>query len=88
MSDRTFTCHSCGAEAPAKARACPACGADEQTGWSDERHYDGTGIEDPAEFDDEEWPRREAGAALSGTPWVWWTVAVVLMIALLVWLVR
>ena len=29
-------CSNCGADVPRNARCCPACGADEQTGWSDE----------------------------------------------------
>ena len=81
----TFTCPNCGADVPAKAKACPACGSDEKTGWSDERHYDGTGIEDPEEFDYDEWQRREQGTAKPAVGWAWWAVAV-LIVAMTVWL--
>lgn len=34
-----FTCPICGAEVPVKAKACPECGSDENTGWSEEAKY-------------------------------------------------
>ncbi len=40
MSD-FFNCPNCGEEVPIKARACPDCGSDENTGWSDDTMYDG-----------------------------------------------
>lgn len=40
MSDY-FNCPNCGAEVPIRALVCPSCGADEDTGWSDETLYDG-----------------------------------------------
>ncbi|HTS16547.1 MAG TPA: zinc-ribbon domain-containing protein [Verrucomicrobiae bacterium] len=88
MAGDGFICPNCGAEVPAKAKACPECGADEQTGWSDNTIYDGTDIEDPGEFNYEEWKRRE----VEGRPprrtrkqWFWWAVAIAVLIAL-VWL--
>ncbi len=39
MSD-FFICPNCGAEVPLKALACPECGSDENTGWSEETMYD------------------------------------------------
>jgi RNA polymerase subunit RPABC4/transcription elongation factor Spt4 len=59
MMDEDFTCPNCGADVPDEAKACPECGADEKTGWSDDTIYDGTGIEDPDDFDYEDWQRRE-----------------------------
>lgn len=87
-SDESFICPNCGEEVPAKARACPACGADEKTGWSDNIIYDGTGIEDPEEFDYEDWKRREVSGRQprrTRKQWCWWVVAVVILLAL-VWL--
>lgn len=37
-------CPNCGAEIPAHARACPECGSDEQTGWSEQAHTGGAGL--------------------------------------------
>jgi hypothetical protein len=34
-----FTCPNCGAEVPLKALACPTCGSDKETGWSDAARY-------------------------------------------------
>ena len=34
-----FLCPHCGAEVPRKALACPSCGSDENTGWSEEARY-------------------------------------------------
>jgi predicted nucleic acid-binding Zn ribbon protein len=88
-ADEPFICPNCGAEVPAKARACPECGADEKTGWSDDTIYDGTGIEDPDEFNYEDWKRREVdgrGPRRTGKQRFWWIVAV-LILALVLWLV-
>ncbi|MGD0057852.1 MAG: zinc-ribbon domain-containing protein [Verrucomicrobiia bacterium] len=88
-TDEPSLCPNCGAEVPAKARACPECGADEKTGWSDDTIYDGTDIEDPGEFNYEDWKRREVdgrGPRRTGKQRFWWIVAV-LILALVLWLV-
>ena len=83
-----FNCPNCGAEVPVGALACPECGSDEKTGWSENTIYDGTGIEVPEEFDYAEWQRREAGRSprQSARQWLWWVVAVALVAALVWWL--
>ena len=35
-----FTCPHCGASVPPDATACPECGSDSQTGWSEQADYD------------------------------------------------
>ena len=80
------TCPNCGAEVPPKAAACPECGADETTGWSEQAHRDGLGLPDE-NFDYEAFVKREFGGEKlkpSGLRWFWWTVAV-LVLGLLVW---
>jgi len=87
-SDEPFICPNCGAEVPATAKACPECGADEKTGWSDKTIYDGTDIEDPDEFDYEDWKRREVegrGPRRTRRQWFWWVVAVFIL-AVVLWL--
>jgi RNA polymerase subunit RPABC4/transcription elongation factor Spt4 len=77
MHNADFICPVCGAEVPAKAEACPDCGSDEKTGWSDHTVYDGTGIEDPDEFHYEHWQQQETGKGnLCG--WLCWVVGVLL----------
>ena len=85
VTDGPFTCPNCGADVPAQAQACPECGSDEKTGWSVDTVYDGTGIEDPAEFDYETWRRQETGVARPTIGWWWWLVALLALI-LVVWL--
>ena len=56
---------------PARALACPECGSDSQTGWSEEAEsYAGeipTGYDEDADFDYEE-ALREAQLAADGRP--------------------
>jgi hypothetical protein len=82
-------CPNCGAEVPPHARACPECGSDEQTGWSDDAYTERLGIPDE-KFDYDEFVRRE----LEGRPpparplrWLWLLVAVLLLIGFLVWFI-
>jgi predicted nucleic acid-binding Zn ribbon protein len=56
-------CPVCGAEVPPGARACPECGADDTTGWNEDRAvYDGLDLPDD-EFDYDEYLAREFGNA-------------------------
>jgi hypothetical protein len=74
-------CPVCGEEVPAKAKACPECGACEETGWSDDAKADALGLPDDS-FDYDEYVKREfEGAAPKrkhGGLWV--AVAVVLLL--------
>ena len=77
-------CPHCGAEVPRKARACPECGADEQTGWSEEAQGQRLGLPQD-QFDYDEFVREEFGAENRMRPrgirWFWWAVAVLLLAA-------
>ena len=54
------TCPNCGEQVPAKAKACPACGACEETGWSDDAQATQLGI--PSEnFDYDDFVKQEFG---------------------------
>ena len=39
-SDDWFSCPVCGEEVAGDALACPGCGSDDETGWSQEVAYD------------------------------------------------
>lgn len=74
-------CPNCGTLVPENARACPECGADEETGWNDTATEQRLGISDPDDFDAEEYEREESGqtpkrplAAL------WWITAALLLL--------
>ena len=43
---------------PPRAKACPECGADEETGWSDEADVSNLGLPDDS-FDYDEFVKRE-----------------------------
>ncbi len=82
-------CPNCGAEVPPNARACPECGSDEQTGWSEQAHTDGLDLPNQ-EFDYNEFAAREfAGPRPKprGIRWFWWVAALVVAVTLfLLWL--
>lgn len=82
-------CANCGAAIPRKANACPACGADERTGWreNDATRHDGLDLPDSAyadESDSASPPRRTPRAGLR---WYWLVVAFALVAALVLGLV-
>ena len=78
-------CENCGEAIPKNAAACPACGADEHTGWADSAY------QDPDEdFDYDEFVEREFGGETRevkprGLHWFWWLVGV-LLLAALIWM--
>ena len=83
------TCPNCGANVPPNAKACPECGSDEQTGWSEVAHVDGLDL--PEEhFDYEDFVKREFGSTSPvphGIHWFWWVIAVLVLGAFLfLWL--
>ena len=78
-------CPNCGAEVPARARACPECGSCEETGWSERAELDGPGMPDD-EFNYDEFVRREFGnqrPVPRGLSPFWWVVAVLVLAAFL-----
>ncbi len=83
-------CPNCGAKIPPKARACPECGADEQTGWSEEAHAGGLDLPDE-NFDYNDFVKREFGSKSPvprGIHWFWWVVALVVAAAFITFWLR
>jgi ribosomal protein L40E len=79
-------CPNCGAEVPEKAKACPACGSDEQTGWSENAHASGLNLPDDS-FDYNEFVEREFGPPKmrpKGVSRFWWVVAV-MVVSIFLW---
>lgn len=77
-------CPVCYEEVPTGALACPECGADHRSGWS-ENADDAGGLGLPDEdFQYEEWVRQEFGAAFkpSKLKLIWWLSAILLAIIL------
>jgi hypothetical protein len=78
-------CPNCGAEVPCNAKACPECGSDEKTGWSETAYASNLGLPDE-EFDYKEFVKEEFGtrrAKPHGISWFWWVVALLLVVLLL-----
>lgn len=87
---RPETCPHCGAEVPPRAKACPQCGSDETTGWSEAARSDGLDLPDE-NFNYDEFVEREfPGAAPKprGISWLWWVVALALLVAFALAFVR
>jgi len=83
-------CPNCGAEVPPKAKACPECGADEDTGWSEAARTDGLGLPDE-NFDHSDFVKREFGdksPVPRGVHWFWWVIALVVAAAFLAFWLR
>jgi RNA polymerase subunit RPABC4/transcription elongation factor Spt4 len=74
-------CANCGAAIPRTAKACPECGADEQTGWRERSVYDDLDLPESA-WADESTPstkRAPTPARVNGVPWYWWLVGAILL---------
>ena len=83
-------CPNCGAEVPSKAKACPECGADEETGWSDEAKSSGLDLPDQ-NFDYDDFVKREFGKASPvprGISRFWWVIALLLAVAFIAFWLR
>ena len=79
MPPKTYP--NCGAVVPPQARACPGCGSDESTGWSDSATASHLGIPEE-KFDYEDFVQEEfAHRPLKprGIHWLWWLTALVLI---------
>lgn len=82
-------CPNCGAEVPQGTQACPECGSDERTGWSEQARSDNLNLPDE-HFDYDDFVQREfEGRRIipRGIHWFWWIIAI-LVTASLVYLWR
>ena len=82
MPKGSFECPVCGEDVPAKAKACPSCGACEKSGWNEEaRGADGLDLPED-DFDYEKFAREEFGspARLAGKQLFWKVTAVVILV--------
>ena len=86
---QSFVCPNCGGWVAANASACPHCGSDEQTGWSDGTYLDGVDLGDDFDYREtlsEEF--RPSGSGGRKPPIGRIVVAVVLLLLFILALVR
>lgn len=87
------TCPHCGAEVPPNASACPECGSDELTGWSEDAAAQHLDLPDQ-EFNYDEFVQNEFGPSADhpvrtrGISWFWWVVALLIVVAFVLMFVR
>jgi len=79
-------CPVCGEDVPARALACPECGADHNSGWKEDADYSGElGLPDE-EFDYDEFVKEEfGGGKRNGLKPIWWITAIVLLVGGAIW---
>lgn len=76
-------CPHCGAELPPRAKACPECGSDEKTGWSEDANVGSLGLPDE-DFNYNEYIEREFGSKKNtphGIKPFWRLVAILVLLA-------
>ena len=85
-------CPNCGAEIPPGAKACPECGSDDQTGWSEEARTDSLDLPeenfDYADFVKREFGEEKKSPVPHGLHWFWWLVAIGILTAFAVMFLR
>lgn len=85
-----YVCPNCGADVPRGAKACPECGSDDQTGWSEDARTQNLGLPD-TEFDYDDFVQREFSKRAPlprGVSFWWWIVAIVVLTAFVLALIR
>lgn len=78
-------CPNCGEIVLRTAKACPECGSDEKTGWSEQARADHLGLPDE-EFNYAEFVKQEFAPSLArprGIHWLWWLTALILTVLFL-----
>jgi hypothetical protein len=51
-TNKVKVCPYCGATVAYNATACPTCGSDERTGWSDKTYLDGIDVGDDIDYEE------------------------------------
>jgi zinc ribbon protein len=76
-------CPVCGEQVPRGSLACPACGADHNSGWRTGADiHDGLDLPGNDDFDYDEFVGREFGSRLkpAGMKTIWWITAIILLV--------
>ncbi len=79
--DDWFTCPNCGEVVTQGASACPHCGADDETGWSQMAMYDDLGLDDAAFGEEPARPTRQSSKRFA------YIVIALVIVIFLVWVI-
>jgi hypothetical protein len=80
-NDTPDICPVCDTLVPDGAIACPHCGADAETGWSDRARAQNLGIPDDEPFDADAFAEEEFGHGRQRRlPWIWILTGAVLLL--------
>ena len=74
-------CPVCGEDVPRGSLACPACGADHNSGWrEDAEAYDGLDLPGD-DFDYDDFVQHEFGSSIkpAGIKTIWWVTAIIIL---------
>jgi hypothetical protein len=82
-----FICPNCGAEVTQGASACPECGSDDATGWSEETLYDGIDLPEFEEaYDATNPPSPRSGSLFQNRAFIVVIALVTLLVFILVYI--
>jgi glutaredoxin len=84
MPKKTVACVYCGEQIDANARACPHCGSDENTGWSENTYLDGIDFVDDDQY--KEIREQEFGNNRTTLP-VWQIITGIVLLAIIVMMI-
>lgn len=79
-------CPNCGVLLARTVNACPECGSDEKTGWSETAYAENLGLPDE-NFNYDEFVKTEFAASIAkprGIHWLWWFTALFLIVLFLI----
>ena len=83
-------CPNCGALLEPNVKACPECGSDDETGWSESARAKQLGLPDE-NFDYDDFVKEEFSPAplkRRGIAWLWWLMTVLLIVLFLLFFLR
>lgn len=84
MPKETVACIYCGEQIDAKASACPHCGSDENTGWSEKTYLDEIDFVDEDQY--EEIREQEFCTKRTSFP-VWQIITGIVLLAIIVMMI-
>ena len=83
---KTLFCPNCGEEIGKNDKACPHCGSDENTGWSEEATLNRLGVSSYNEEDYQETIRKEFGNPKKQKSLINWIFSIITLILIILFI--